>query len=124
MGLPSQLRWCTNQLTWPSTNWIGHCQGHRVWICGLRPSRAWGRISTLGLGLSRLRIEGSKRGVSLAQIIDWTSRKTAEHAGPGASKGELKVGYDRDFVIGTLLRSLRSPRNRFNSRINYRRMRV
>ncbi|KAF8210300.1 allantoinase [Mycena galopus ATCC 62051] len=60
---------------------------------------AWGGISTLGLGLSLLWTEGSKRGVNLAQIIDWTSRKTAEHAGLGASKGELKVGYDGDFVI-------------------------
>ncbi|KAJ7901859.1 allantoinase [Mycena olivaceomarginata] len=60
---------------------------------------AWGGISTLGLGLSLLWTEGSKRGVSLAQIIDWTSKKTAEHAGLGASKGELKVGHDGDFVI-------------------------
>jgi len=60
---------------------------------------AWGGISTLGLGLSLLWTEGSKRGVSLEQIIDWTSRKTAEHAGLGTSKGQLKVGYDGDFVI-------------------------
>ncbi|KAF7361870.1 Allantoinase [Mycena venus] len=60
---------------------------------------AWGGISTLGLGLSLLWTEGSKRGVSLAQILEWTSRKTAEHAGLGASKGQLKVGYDGDFVI-------------------------
>ncbi|KAJ6593926.1 allantoinase [Mycena capillaripes] len=60
---------------------------------------AWGGISTLGLGLSLLWTEGSKRGVTLAQILDWTSKKTAEHAGLGASKGQLEVGYDGDFVI-------------------------
>ncbi|KAJ7680346.1 allantoinase [Mycena polygramma] len=60
---------------------------------------AWGGISTLGLGLSLLWTEGSKRGVTLAQILDWTSKKTADHAGLGALKGQLKVGYDGDFVI-------------------------
>jgi allantoinase len=60
---------------------------------------AWGGISTLGLGLSLLWTEGSKRGVTLAQILDWTSRKTAEHAGLGELKGQLKVGFDGDFVI-------------------------
>ncbi|KAJ6586949.1 allantoinase [Mycena vulgaris] len=60
---------------------------------------AWGGISTLGLGLSLLWTEGSKRGVSLAQILDWTSKKTAEHAGLAELKGQLKVGFDGDFVI-------------------------
>ncbi|KAJ7770219.1 allantoinase [Mycena maculata] len=60
---------------------------------------AWGGISTLGLGLSLLWTEGSKRGVTLAQVIDWISKKTAEHAGLGEVKGQLKVGYDGDFVI-------------------------
>ncbi|KAJ7703170.1 allantoinase [Mycena rosella] len=60
---------------------------------------AWGGISTLGLGLSLLWTEGSKRGVSLAQILEWTSKKTAEHAGLGEVKGQLKVGFDGDFVI-------------------------
>ena len=60
---------------------------------------AWGGISTLGLGLSLLWTEGEKRDVTLAQIIDWTSKKSAEHAGLHVSKGQLKVGYDGDFVI-------------------------
>ncbi|KAF7376167.1 hypothetical protein MSAN_00031800 [Mycena sanguinolenta] len=60
---------------------------------------AWGGISSLGLGFSLLWTEGSKRGVSLAQIIEWPTKKTAEHAGLSGSKGELKVGYDGDFVI-------------------------
>ncbi|KAJ7497320.1 allantoinase [Mycena latifolia] len=60
---------------------------------------AWGGISTLGLGLSLLWTEGSKRGATLAQILEWTSKKTAEHAGLAELKGQLKVGFDGDFVI-------------------------
>jgi allantoinase len=60
---------------------------------------AWGGISTLGLGLSLLWTEGKKRGVTIGQIVKWTSVKTAEHAGLNSSKGQLKVGYDADLII-------------------------
>lgn len=60
---------------------------------------AWGGISTLGLGLSLLWTEGRKRGLSLGKILNWTSRRTAEHAGIGHRKGQLKVGYDGDLVL-------------------------
>jgi len=60
---------------------------------------AWGGISTLGLGLSLLWTEGQKRGVTLAQIVDWTCTSTANHAGLGHVKGQLKVGYDGDFIL-------------------------
>jgi allantoinase len=60
---------------------------------------AWGGISTLGLGLSLLWTEGAKRGVTIAQIVEWTSTKTAEHAGISHLKGELKIGLDGDFII-------------------------
>lgn len=60
---------------------------------------AWGGISTLGLGLSLLWTEGRKRGVSLGKILEWTSRRTALHAGVGDRKGQLKVGYDGDVVL-------------------------
>jgi allantoinase len=60
---------------------------------------AWGGISTLGLGLSLLWTEGSKRGISIGSIMEWTSAKTAQHAGLGARKGKLEVGYDADFII-------------------------
>ncbi|KXN90580.1 Allantoinase [Leucoagaricus sp. SymC.cos] len=42
--------------------------------------KAWGGISTLGLGLSLLWTEGQKRGIDFR-------------------KGQLKVGYDGDFVL-------------------------
>ncbi|KAG6831746.1 hypothetical protein H0H92_007898 [Tricholoma furcatifolium] len=60
---------------------------------------AWGGISTLGLGLSLLWTEGQRRGVTVAEIVAWTSTKTAEHAGLSHLKGELKVGLDGDFII-------------------------
>ncbi|GJE98330.1 hypothetical protein PsYK624_145580 [Phanerochaete sordida] len=60
---------------------------------------AWGGISTLGLGSSLLWTEGRKRGVSVAQIVDWVCVKTATHAGLDDRKGRLKVGYDADLVI-------------------------
>lgn len=54
---------------------------------------AWGGISTLGLGLSLLWTEGSKRGITIAQIINWTSVKTAEHAGLGDRKGQRIAAF-------------------------------
>lgn len=60
---------------------------------------AWGGISTLGLGLSLLWTEAKKREVSLKRVVDWVSKKTAEHAGLGESKGQLKLGNDGDFAL-------------------------
>ncbi|KAF7973319.1 hypothetical protein HWV62_15565 [Athelia sp. TMB] len=60
---------------------------------------AWGGISTLGLGLSLLWTEGKKRGITINQIVTWTSVKTAEHAGLAHKKGRLAVGHDADLII-------------------------
>ncbi|KAF9566750.1 allantoinase [Agrocybe pediades] len=60
---------------------------------------AWGGISTLGLGLSLLWTEGKKRGVNLSQVVNWTSKQPAIHAGLENSKGQLQIGYDGDFVL-------------------------
>ena len=60
---------------------------------------AWGGISTLGLGLSLLWTEARKRGLTVNQIVHWTSSKSAEHAGLGETKGRLAVGYDADLII-------------------------
>jgi len=62
---------------------------------------AWGGINSLGLGLSLLWTEGRKpkRGATLGQIVNWMSKRTAEHAGLDAVKGSLAVGLDGDFVI-------------------------
>ncbi|OAX42545.1 allantoinase [Rhizopogon vinicolor AM-OR11-026] len=60
---------------------------------------AWGGINSLGFGLSLLWTESKKRGVSIGQIIRWTSEQTAKHAGLSSSKGHLSVGYDGDLII-------------------------
>ena len=62
---------------------------------------AWGGINSLGLGLSLLWTEGRKpeRGATLSQIVNWMSKRTAEHAGLDGVKGSLDVGLDGDFVI-------------------------
>lgn len=60
---------------------------------------AWGGISTLGLGLSLLWTEGSKRGVSVKDIVKWCCEKTAEHAGLQDTKGTIAVGYDADLIV-------------------------
>ncbi|THH05803.1 hypothetical protein EW145_g4529 [Phellinidium pouzarii] len=61
--------------------------------------KAWGGISTLGLGLSLLWTEGRKRGVGIGDIVRWTSEVTARHASVDDRKGAIKVGWDADFVI-------------------------
>lgn len=73
---------------------------------------AWGGISTLGLGLSLLWTEGSKRGVTLAQIINWTSVKTAEHASLGDRKGQRLKAFWSFQVTHYSFLGLRSVENR------------
>ncbi|VDB85289.1 unnamed protein product [Peniophora sp. CBMAI 1063] len=60
---------------------------------------AWGGISTLGLGLSLLWTEASKRGFSIRKVLGWTSGRTATHGGVSERKGKLAVGYDADLVV-------------------------
>ncbi|KAG8946037.1 hypothetical protein FRC04_012156 [Tulasnella sp. 424] len=63
--------------------------------------KAWGGVSTLGLGLSLLWTEATnnRKDVSIGDIIEWTSAKTAKHASLEGVKGAIEVGYDGDFVI-------------------------
>ncbi|KAK6337929.1 hypothetical protein TWF696_001405 [Orbilia brochopaga] len=61
--------------------------------------KAWGGISTVGLGLSVLWTEGKKRGVDLCQISKWTSEETARQVGLLGRKGKLAAGYDADICV-------------------------
>lgn len=61
--------------------------------------KAWGGISTLGLGLSLLWTEGRRRGANIGQIIRWTSERTAQHASLDNRKGAFKLGFDADFIV-------------------------
>lgn len=61
--------------------------------------KAWGGISTLGLGLSLLWTEGKKRGFTMGEIVDLMSKKPAQHAGISEFKGQMAIGYDGDLVF-------------------------
>ncbi|KAI1789495.1 allantoinase [Ganoderma leucocontextum] len=61
--------------------------------------RAWGGISTLGLGLSLLWTEARKRGVGIGKVVDWLCVRTARHAGLEGRKGKIQAGYDADLVV-------------------------
>lgn len=60
---------------------------------------AWGGISTLGLGLSLLWTEATKRGINISNVVEWMSGATAKHGSVGDLKGALKKGYDADFFV-------------------------
>lgn len=63
--------------------------------------QAWGGISTLGLGLSLLWTEShrNKTKVGIGKLVEWTSAKTAKHAGLAERKGAIRVGFDADLVL-------------------------
>ena len=102
---------------------------------------AWGGISTLGLGLSLLWTEGRKRNVTIGMILQWTSQKTASHAGLADRKGKIAAGYDADLIIwdpdaeyivrphlssqqSSLTTEFRSRKNHLGSRTNIRHMKA
>ena len=61
--------------------------------------KAWGGISTLGLGLSLLWTEARKRNLPIGTILQWTSQNTAIHAGLADRKGKIAAGYDADLIV-------------------------
>ncbi|KAF5111313.1 hypothetical protein DV495_004496 [Geotrichum candidum] len=67
--------------------------------------RAWGGISSVGLGLSILwtglqhQLRTKNYRVTFADIARWTSYNTALQTGLVASKGSIAIGKDADFCI-------------------------
>ena len=61
--------------------------------------RAWGGISSLGLGLNLLWNESRKRNFGIHEIVKWTSENTSRLASVDQRKGFIKTGWDADFVI-------------------------
>ncbi len=61
--------------------------------------RAWGGISSLGLGLSVLWTEAVRRGFDAADLARWMALEPARLAGLDAAKGALVPGRDADFVL-------------------------
>ena len=60
---------------------------------------AWGGISSVGLGLSILWTEESKRAMKIEDVVRWCCTNTAKQVGLEDSKGELRVGWDGDVIV-------------------------
>ncbi|KAM0754571.1 allantoinase [Meredithblackwellia eburnea MCA 4105] len=61
--------------------------------------KAWGGIGGLGLGLSLIWTEASKRGIGMSKVLKWVAEVPARQVRIEDSKGSLKVGGDGDFVV-------------------------
>ncbi|GAA5914750.1 uncharacterized protein JCM6883_001078 [Sporobolomyces salmoneus] len=60
---------------------------------------AWGGIGGLGLGLSLLWSECTRRGIGMEKVLEWCAEKPAKQVGLEKKKGGLFVGGDADFVV-------------------------
>lgn len=61
--------------------------------------KAWGGVTSLGLGMIMLWEAGRKYAISLTDIVRWCCENTAQQVGLANSKGHIRVGYDADFAI-------------------------
>jgi allantoinase len=63
--------------------------------------RSWGGISSVGLGLSVIwtEVKNNDLHISLPEISQWTSARTAKLVGLDNVKGTIEVGKDADFCI-------------------------
>jgi allantoinase len=60
---------------------------------------AWGGVASLSMALPVMWTEASRRGFDLPNIAQWMAEKPATLAGCDQRKGQLKAGYDADFVV-------------------------
>ncbi|KAF4554572.1 Allantoinase-like protein [Elsinoe fawcettii] len=61
--------------------------------------KAWGGVSSVGLGVSILWTERGKRGFGIEDVVRWCSEETARHVGLEDRKGFLRKGWDADVVV-------------------------
>ena len=59
---------------------------------------AWGGIASVQLALSVVWTEARRRGIDLAQVVQWMATRPADRARL-RSKGRLALGYDADLVV-------------------------
>jgi allantoinase len=62
-------------------------------------ARAWGGISSLGLGLSVVWTEATARGFGAADLARWMAAEPARLCGLDEAKGALRAGGEADFVL-------------------------
>ena len=60
--------------------------------------KAWGGISALQFSLPLIWTEARERGFTLAEISRLMSLQTAKFAGLATFKGDIRVGFDADFI--------------------------
>jgi len=61
--------------------------------------RAWGGISSLGLGLSLVWTAARERGHGLARVAQWMAKEPARLASLGGIKGEIEAGRHADLCL-------------------------
>jgi allantoinase len=61
--------------------------------------RAWGGIASLQTGLAAVWTAASKRGHTIADVVEWLCRSPARLAGLQGRKGALEPGCDADLVV-------------------------
>ena len=61
--------------------------------------RAWGGISGLQFGLAVVWTQMRERRLTLGQLADWMSARTAKFLGLQDRKGAIVIGYDADLVV-------------------------
>jgi allantoinase len=59
---------------------------------------AWGGIASVQLGLSLVWTEARRRGLRLAQVIEWMASRPADRLRL-RSKGRIALGYDADLAV-------------------------
>ena len=62
-------------------------------------SKAWGGITSLQLTLSVMSTIAKQQGWSTELLVDRLSKRPAEIIGLSDTKGQIKAGYDADFVV-------------------------
>lgn len=61
--------------------------------------KAWGGVSSVGLGLSVLWTEAKHRNITVTDVVRWCCENTAKQVGLEAKKGQLAVGMDADVIV-------------------------
>jgi allantoinase len=61
-------------------------------------AQAWGGIAGLQLGLAAVWTEARRRGIPLAQVVNWMSANTADFAGL-RDRGDIAAGRRADLVV-------------------------